>query len=112
MSNGSPLITVSADMIGSVSRYLPQDMWAVSRDLDQLNQVPENVAMALRTYTTNLGAAYPIDLRVTQMMGEFYASIARTSAMAQQISNGFRKIHADDIKRRETPRAGEHFWNV
>ncbi|MEV4179966.1 hypothetical protein AB0J28_00785 [Streptosporangium canum] len=112
MSNGSPLVVVSADMIGSVSRYLPQDMWDVARDLDQLNQVPENVAMALRTYTTNLDTAYPIDGRVTQMMGEFYASIAKTSAMAQEIARGFRKIHADDIKRKEAPRAGEHFWNI
>lgn len=112
MSHGSPLIIASADMIGSVSRYLPMDMWDVSRDLDQLHQVPENVARAVAVYTTNLEAAYPVNHRVVQMLGEFYSSIAVSSAMAQQIAAAFRKIHADDIKRREAPRTGEHFWNV
>ncbi|MGW4663156.1 hypothetical protein [Streptosporangium sandarakinum] len=112
MSAGSPLIAASADMIGSVSRYLPMDMWEVARDFEKLHQVPENVARAIGVYLKNLETAYPIDPRVTQMLGEFYQAMAAPSAMAQQISAGFNKIHAEDIKRRDAPRTGEHLWNV
>lgn len=112
MSHGSPLAAISGEMVASVSRYLPEDMWEVARDLDQLSQLPENVAMALRTMTRNLEVGYPLDQRVVQMLGEFYAAIAQTSAMADQISMAFRKIHADDIKRDEAPRIAERLWNV
>ncbi|MFI6513607.1 hypothetical protein ACIBCT_38890 [Streptosporangium sp. NPDC050855] len=112
MSHGSPLAAISGQMVASVSRYLPMDMWEVARDLDQLPQLPENVAMALRTVTRNLEAGYPIDPRIVQMLGEFYTALAKTSAMAEQIGVAFRRIHADDIKRREAPRTGEHLWNV
>ncbi|MDH2425809.1 hypothetical protein [Sphaerisporangium sp. TRM90804] len=112
LMSGLPLISASQEMVAVVSRHMPADMWFVEQELNQLFQVPEHVAMALRIYTQNLEAGYPIDARVTAMLGEFYAGIAKHSAMAQDLAAAFSTIHAEDIKRRLAPRINEALWNV
>ncbi|MEV6865415.1 hypothetical protein AB0M44_30965 [Streptosporangium subroseum] len=110
--SGLPLIAASQEMVAIVSRHMPADMWFVEQELNQLHQVPENVAMGLRIYTQNLETGYPIDDRITSMMGEFFVGIAKHSAMAQDLAAAFSKIHQKDIERRTRPRINEALWNV
>lgn len=108
----SPLVAMSAEMVSGVARFLPPDMWWVASDLDQLDSVTGNVAAALRTYSRNLAVGYPIDQRIVDMFDEYANTVGKTSDFAMAIASAFKQIHADDIKRRVTPRTNEHLWNV
>ncbi|MFI6290117.1 hypothetical protein ACIBEJ_00945 [Nonomuraea sp. NPDC050790] len=108
----SPLVVISAEMITSVQRFLPPDMWYVEADLKQLHQFPGNVAAAVQLYFNNLSNGYPIDPRIIDMAGEFTTHLAGASDYATAIETAFSQIHEDDIRRRLLPRAGEWMWNI
>lgn len=108
----SPLVAMSAEMVSGVARFLPPDMWWVSADLQQLENVTGNVAAALRIYSRNLAVGYPIDHRIVDMFDEYATTVGKASDYAMAISSAFEQVHADDIKRRTQPRTNEHLWNV
>jgi len=110
--SANPIAAAAAELHSAAAAYAPADMWQVARDLDLLHEVPANVAMALRTYTTRLQGEYPIDPRVVEALGELYMAHAALVERAQQIAALFRQVHADDLRREEAPRPGEPLWNV
>jgi hypothetical protein len=113
MSGGFPLATVAAEMNVVAARHTPADMWQVARELDQLREVPINVALAIRTYTTRLqGGEYPIHPVVVEQIYQLYKGLAQLTQMSEEIAATFRKVHANDLVRDEAPRPGERKWNV
>ncbi|MCC5582078.1 hypothetical protein IMZ11_41425, partial [Microtetraspora sp. AC03309] len=110
--SANPLAAAAADLNAVAAAHAPVDMWQVARELDQLVEVPANVAMALRTYTSRLQGEYPIDPVVIDALGQLYAAHGQLVAMADEIGPLFRRIHAEDLKREEAPRVNEAAWNV
>uniref|UniRef100_UPI003F492FB0 hypothetical protein n=1 Tax=Sphaerisporangium sp. CA-236357 TaxID=3240030 RepID=UPI003F492FB0 len=110
--SGFPLAAMAAEMNAVAAGHAPADMWVVARELDQLAEVPANVAMALRTYTVRLQGDYPIDPAVVEAIHSLYAAQAQLVAAAEEIGPLFRRIHAEDLKREEAPRTNEQAWNV
>src|SRR5262249_13746084 len=54
----------------------------------------------------------PINPAVVEALGVLYAHLAAVAQQAQEIEPLFRRVHATDLRRGETPRAGEAAWNV
>jgi len=112
MSAVNPLAAAAAELNATAAAHAPADMWQVARDLDLLHEVPANVAMALRTYTMRLQGDYPIHPAVVEALGELYMAHAALVERAQAIAALFRTVHADDLRREESPRINEQAWNV
>ncbi|GGL56595.1 hypothetical protein [Planomonospora parontospora] len=109
----NPLVSAAADLNSVAASHAPGDMWAVTREMDQLSEIPLNVAMALRTYTMRLQSGeYPISPVVGEAMHELYARMAQLAAVAEDITALYRRIHAPDLARAEAPRNNEHLWDV
>ncbi|MFS1305177.1 hypothetical protein, partial [Streptosporangium longisporum] len=92
--------------------HSPEDMWTVARELDQLHEVPANIAMAVRTYTMRLQGEYPVDPAVVDAIHELYQGLAQLVPVAEEIAVMFRTAHAEDLKREEAPRTNEQLWDV
>ncbi|GHH63705.1 hypothetical protein GCM10017673_05090 [Streptosporangium violaceochromogenes] len=107
-----PLVVTAAEMNAAAASHTPADMWVVARELDQLAEVPANVALALRTYTTRLQADYPINPAVVEAIHHLYQAQALLVTLAEEIGPLFRRVHAEDLKREEAPRTNEPLWNV
>lgn len=110
--SANPLAAAAAELNAVAAAHAPADMWQVARELDQLPEVPANVGMALRTYTVRLQGEYPIHPAVVEALGELYMAHAALVERAQAIGGLFRTVHADDLKREESPRINEQAWNV
>ncbi|MGC5013146.1 hypothetical protein ACLQ2R_20505 [Streptosporangium sp. DT93] len=107
-----PLAATAAEMNAAAASHAPADMWVVSRELDQLTEVPAYVALAIRTYTQRLQAEYPIHPAVIEAIHLLYQGQAQLVSLAEEIGPLFRQAHADDLKREEAPRINEPLWNV
>lgn len=110
--SANPLAAAAAELNAAAAAYAPADMWQVARDLDLLHEVPANVALALQTYTMRLQGGYPIDPSVVEALGELYMAHGALMEKAREIAALFRRVHADDLRREESPRTGENLWNV
>ncbi|MFG1755919.1 hypothetical protein [Streptosporangium sandarakinum] len=110
--SANPLAAAAAEVNAVAAAHAPVDMFAVARELDQLYEVPANIAMALRTYTSRLQGEYPINPTVVEAIHQLYAGLAQLVPVAEEIGPLFRTIHADDLKREEAPRTNEQLWNV
>ncbi|MER7209820.1 hypothetical protein ABT340_22390 [Streptosporangium sp. NPDC000239] len=107
-----PLVVTAAEMNAAAASHTPADMWVVARELDQLAEVPANVALAIRTYTTRLQSDYPINPAVVEAIHHLYQAQAVLVTLAEEIGPLFRRVHAEDLKREEAPRTNEPLWNV
>lgn len=107
-----PLAATAAEMNAAAAGYAPADMWVVARELDQLNEVPAYVALAIRTYTQRLQSEYPINGAVVEAIHRLYQAQVQLVSLAEEIGPLFRRVHADDLKREEAPRTNEPLWNV
>ncbi|MFD0890402.1 hypothetical protein ACFQ08_38160, partial [Streptosporangium algeriense] len=107
-----PLVVTAAEMNAAAASHTPADMWVVARELDQLAEVPANVALAIRTYTTRLQSDYPINPAVVEAIHHLYQAQALLVTLAEEIGPLFRRVHAEDLKREEAPRTNEPLWNV
>lgn len=110
--SGFPLAAAAAEMNAAAASYAPEDMWAVARELDQLPELPGNVALALRTYTARLQGDYPIHPAVIEKLAQLYLAHTQLVRLAAEVGPLFKQVHADDLKREEAPRTGEPMWNV
>ncbi|MEZ7132670.1 hypothetical protein ACBR40_45670 [Nonomuraea sp. AD125B] len=112
MSGSFPLVAAAAEMNALAHAYAPVDMWQVSRELDQLPELPANVANSVRAYLVRLQGEYPIHPAVVEKLGQFYAAHRVLITIAQEVGPLFKQIHADDLKREDAPRTNEPLWNV
>ncbi|GAA3165638.1 hypothetical protein GCM10010466_65510 [Planomonospora alba] len=110
--SANPLAAAAAEVNSVAAAHAPVDMFQVARELDQLHEVPANVALALRTYTQRLQGEYPINPAVVEAIHQLYAGMAQLVSVAEEIGPLFRQIHADDLRREEAPRTNEQLWNV
>lgn len=112
MSN-NPLAAATAELNGAAAGHAPEDMWTVAREIDQIPEIPANVALALRTYTMRLQSGeYPIDPAVGEAMHQLYAGMAQLVSLAEEVVTVFRTVHAPDLARGEAPRTNEQMWDV
>lgn len=112
MDGGFPMATAAAEVNVAAAAYEPPDMWHVATDMKQMPDVFANVALGLRTYMQRLQGQYPIAPAIVEEVGELYSGLTQIAQRAQSLEAHFRAAHADDLKRGETPRTGEHHWNV
>lgn len=112
MDGGFPLAAAAADVNTAAATYEPENMWMVATDLRQLPDVFASVALAIRTYTTRLESSYPLEQPVVDELAQLYLGMTQLAQHAENIEPLFRQVHADDLKRGETPRTGESHWNV
>ncbi|WP_433382644.1 hypothetical protein [Streptosporangium sp. CA-115845] len=110
--SANPLAIAAAEVNAAAAGHAPADMWAVARELDQLNEVPANIAMAVRTYTMRLQGEYPIDPAVVEAIHQLYQGLAQLVPVAEEVAVLFRQAHADDLRREEAPRTNEQMWDV
>ncbi|MFF4413218.1 hypothetical protein ACFYY8_11860 [Streptosporangium sp. NPDC001559] len=111
--SNNPLAAATAELNGAASGYAPDDMWTVAREIEQLPEIPANVALALRTYTMRLqGGEYPIEAPVGEALHDLYAAMAQLVPLAEQVVTVFRTVHAADLARGDAPRTGEPKWDV
>lgn len=107
-----PLASIAIEMNAVASRHAPLDMWQVARELMQFADLPANVALAIRSYTQRLQAEYPIHHAVVEQIHQLYQAQAKLTEIAQEVGPLFRRLHAEDLKRDESPRINEKAWNV
>jgi hypothetical protein len=107
-----PLAVAASEIQTAAARYLPETMWIVDQDMQELYNLPLHLAQAIQIYTQNLQAAYPIHPAVVEALGRAYITLGELSTGMQAIPALFKNAHADDIKRRTAPRVGEDKWNV
>ena len=108
-----PLLSSAAEYSAVAHSYAPANPYVIARELDQLPDVTDHVALATRAYAQKLNSSeYPIDPVVSEKLFELYALQARARAIAEEIGPLYRSIHAPDLAREEAPRANEHLWNV
>ncbi|GAA3039597.1 hypothetical protein [Streptosporangium longisporum] len=110
--SANPLAAAAAEVNAVAAAHSPEDMWTVARELDQLHEVPANIAMAVRTYTMRLQGEYPVDPAVVDAIHELYQGLAQLVPVAEEIAVMFRTAHAEDLKREEAPRTNEQLWDV
>ncbi|MDP9870475.1 MULTISPECIES: hypothetical protein [Streptosporangium] len=110
--SANPLAAAAAEVNAAAAAHAPADMWDVARELDQLHEVPANIAMAVRTYTMRLQGEYPIDPAVVDAIHQLYQGLAQLVPVAEEIAVMFRTAHAEDLKREEAPRTNEQMWDV
>lgn len=110
---GLPAANIAADMAAAMSRYEPEDAWAVLRDARQWPSVPRDVAMAMKAYVDRLETArFPLNAAVTDKIREMYVALSAVHAVAEEIEPLMRKAHAADLARAEARRGDESKWNV
>ncbi|MFI7533999.1 hypothetical protein [Streptosporangium sp. NPDC049376] len=111
--SNNPLAAATAELNAAASGYAPDDMWTVAREIEQLPEIPANVALALRTYTMRLQSGeYPIEAPVGEALHDLYAAMAQLVPLAEQVVTVFRTVHAADLARGDAPRTGEPKWDV
>lgn len=110
--SANPLAAAAAELNATAAAHAPADMWQVARELDQLPEIPANIAMSYRTYTRRLQDDYPINAVVVEKIHELYTRQAELVSLAEEIGVLFRTVHADDLRRDEAPRTNESAWNV
>lgn len=106
-----PLAAGAAEMNATASAYMPDGMLMIAHELDQLGEVPANVALAVRTYSTRIEASKPIHPAVVEKLQEFAKAIAQLVGLADEIGPLFRQTHAADLERLENPRNNESEWD-
>lgn len=110
---GLPAAQIAHDMAGAMARYEPADAYQVVPDSRQWEDVPTQVAFAVKAYADRLeGARFPINEAINDKLREFAQAIAATRAIAEELEPLMRKAHAQDIERQETPRGDESKWNI
>lgn len=112
MNEGFPLLMAAADVQTAGAAYAPESMWQVSTDMKQLPDVIANVALGLRAYVTRLESEYPLGQPVVDELAGLYGRLLEVAESAQQVEPVFRAVHAEDLRRGETPRTNESTWNV
>ncbi|WP_449066328.1 hypothetical protein [Planomonospora algeriensis] len=110
-TTGNPLVVVSAELIPAAARWATEDMMIVASQLDQLHEWPFLNATALKILTDRLEADYPINTVVTEAMRNLFIAQAQLINPAREIGALFRRVHLEEILRREAPRRGERKWN-
>ncbi|WP_433357949.1 hypothetical protein ACQP25_45225 (plasmid) [Microtetraspora malaysiensis] len=108
----NPLAAAAADLNAVAAGYAPADMWRVAIELDEIPAVDGFTAEALRTYARRLEGEYPIHPSVLDALEELAVGHAQLVEMAEEVGRLFHQVHADDLRRVEAPRTGEHLWNV
>lgn len=110
---GLPAAQIAHDMAGAMSRYEPADAYQVVPESRHWEDVPTQVALAVKAYADRLeGARFPINEAINDKLREFAQAIAATRAIAEELEPLMRKAHAKDIERQETPRGDESKWNI
>lgn len=59
-----------------------------------------------------LASEHPIDQSVTEALKQMGAVTAQIGEYGGEVHSTFRTAHADDLRRLEEPRPGEHEWNT
>ncbi|MDR8415080.1 hypothetical protein MTP10_40915 [Nonomuraea sp. 3-1Str] len=108
----NPIAAAAADLNAVAAAHAPLDMWQVAHELDEIAAVDDFTATAIRTYSRRLEGEYPVDQTVLDALEDLARAHADLVAMAEEIGPLFRKAHEADLRRGETPRSGEHLWNV
>lgn len=108
----NPLVSVAADLPAAAAQYHSDDMMDVAVHLDGLHEVPYQAATGIRIWAERLMAEYPMDQRVIDALQDIHNAISIVGAQCDEAAVLFRKVHAGDIARRETPRTGEKKWNA
>lgn len=83
----------------------------------------EGMISGLRDFYSELGSAvvgvgehlasdHPIDASVTEALKQMGMATAQIGEYGREVHATFRAAHAEDLRRLEEPRAGEHEWNT
>ena len=107
-----PILSAAAEMNAVAASYAPENPFVIARELDQLPDVTDHVALAIRTYTQRLDDDYPLHPAVISKLQEVYAAQAQLRSLAEEVGPLYRQVHAKDLEREEAPRRNEHLWNV
>ncbi len=113
---GGDLVSVfereTEEMSGAYSRYEPPMMLAVAAEYWGL---PEGIAAcgeAVRQLAVNTSEKYPADAKMADLVAQVYTLIHKAAEAAAEVGPLFARVHADDLRRHEEPRPGEHMWNI
>lgn len=112
-SRSLPHAQHAADMLASVTRYEPEDLFVV---IDQARQWPDMVrdlAMAVRTYVQVLQAnRFPLQNGSIDALQDLYEALIKTMPAAEAIHPQMCRDHAVDLDRANYGRGDERKANV
>ncbi|MEU1814969.1 hypothetical protein ABZ543_07205 [Streptomyces roseifaciens] len=94
------------------SHYAPPMMLAVAAEYWGLQEGITSVGEAVRQLAVNTADKYPADAKMADLVTQVYALLHQAAEAAAEIGPLFAKVHADDLRRHEEPRPGEHMWNI
>ncbi|MEV4927892.1 hypothetical protein [Streptomyces roseoverticillatus] len=94
------------------SRYEPPMMLAVAAEYWGLQEGITSVGEAVRQLAVNTSDKYPADAKMADLVAQVYDLLHQAAEAAAEVGPLFAKVHADDLRRHEDPRPGEHMWNI
>lgn len=100
------------EMARAAAAYEPTGMMQVGQDFAGLQQALELVAEAMKITVEKANDQQPLDPRIVEIMRQIHGLQLKSAEMSQELVPAFRSLHGADIARIETPRTGEHMWDV
>lgn len=100
------------EMARAAAAYEPTGMMQVGQDFAGLQQALELVAEAMKITVENANDKQPLDPRIVEIMRNIHGLQLKASELSQELVPAFRSLHGVDIARIETPRNGEHMWDI
>lgn len=107
-----PLPAAAAEFRSAASQYTPDDMYEFGLHLAQMPAAMADIAEGLKTMAIRTGTERPVNPLVVEALAALYHAQRATITAAETIAPMFRKAHATDLARRESPRNNEQEWNV
>lgn len=102
---------ITSELLSAASRYQPENMAQVGRDLQLLPEALMNVAQALKVTMSRM-TNEPVNPKIIELVGQVYQMQMQASQAAGDITPAYRALHKSDLDRHEAPRPNEHMWNV
>lgn len=102
-------------MLQAASTFDPEHMNEFQALIDDLPEAMGTVQETLRVLAELSDEKLPVNPAVVEEIGEGYRAMSRVVDALEEVGTVYRRVHAEDIERNESPRKGidgERRWNV
>ncbi|MFE7965401.1 hypothetical protein ACWDTQ_31120 [Streptomyces cellulosae] len=97
------------------NEYAPEHMMVVYREYCELAEAIQNFAGCIRLIHDRTNDVEPVEQPITDAVGDVLGALEAAGSEAAKLMPAFRRFHAKDLAKHETPRkgpAGEGRWDV
>jgi hypothetical protein len=109
------LSTAAETMLQAASTFDPETMAEFQALIEDLPDAMRTVQETLRVLAELSAERLPVEPVVVEEMAEGFRAMDRVVAALEEVPATYRRAHAEDLERHESPRNGiesERKWNV